>query len=446
MAKKEEDLVEYHDIFSTFLNGLVHQWLKTLAFLGIGLVPIFGILDYFIAPDPSLVTRFWMYRAITTVIILIQYFVIRYTKPGPYSFIHGYINSAVLSISIVQMTVDLGGFNASYYQGLNLVIIAINLLIPWKFIHSAINGTLTMALYIGLNLMSGASYEYKTFISNLFFMSSTVIIAVAINYLRYNLIEKEFQGRLDLKKARDALRGEMEIAKKIQTSLLPAKLNLKDYEVSAIMVPADEVGGDYYDVIETKNGDTWIAIGDVSGHGVESGLIMMMTSTSIYSLVNQSEKFMPSAVLDKVNYVIKENIQRLKVNRYVTLTILKMETNHVHHSGKHQDILVYRAATGKVEAHLSHGTWIGITNDLSSFLRDEKIEMFKNDVILLFTDGLTEAENAKGEMYSDERLIDLFEKNADQPVKVIIDNIMSDVTTFQHIQNDDITLLVCRKL
>ncbi|MCP4135249.1 MAG: AAA family ATPase, partial [bacterium] len=82
------------------------------------------------------------------------------------------------------------------------------------------------------------------------------------------------------------LEKEMEIAANIQTGLLPQNPFIKDYEISAYMNPADDVGGDYYDIINAEGRD-WIVIGDVSGHGVPAGLIMMMVQTSIHTVLTQ---------------------------------------------------------------------------------------------------------------------------------------------------------------
>ena len=83
----------------------------------------------------------------------------------------------------------------------------------------------------------------------------------------------------ELSEARDKLWSEMALAKKIQTTLIPENPALEDYEISTCLIPASEVGGDYYDVI---NGDNdWIVIGDVSGHGVSAGLIMMMVQSCL---------------------------------------------------------------------------------------------------------------------------------------------------------------------
>jgi len=85
------------------------------------------------------------------------------------------------------------------------------------------------------------------------------------------------------------------------------------------MLPAREVGGDYYDIIETSDGDKWVTIGDVSGHGVDAGLIMMMAQTCISSTISSIRNCQPSELLSSVNQVIRENISRLGSDHYMTM-------------------------------------------------------------------------------------------------------------------------------
>src|SRR5690606_37302721 len=116
--------------------------------------------------------------------------------------------------------------------------------------------------------------------NNLLLLVSAGIIAVAITRLRHRLIANEFSLLVNLKQARDSLWSEMELARDIQLSLLPKKLDIYGYEIAASTQPAQEVGGDYYEVIETASGTRYVAIGDVAGHGLSAGLIMMMAQTS----------------------------------------------------------------------------------------------------------------------------------------------------------------------
>jgi sigma-B regulation protein RsbU (phosphoserine phosphatase) len=441
--KSAEFSFDEHD-FPRYLESIIHDWSTTLTTLVCTLVPAFFLLDYFTMPK-ELLPRFGVYRLISTLICLAQYFVIRNTKPGNSSYYHGYFVSINVGGVIALMTVDLGGFNSSYYAGLNLVIIGVNLLLPWRALHSAINSLAIIAMYVIFNIMAGLDYSAPVLANNLFFLCSTAIIAVSINLVKHKLVKKEFFLLVELKKARDALWSEMELAKRIQTALLPDREKIRGYEIAAAMFPAKEVGGDYYDIIETPKGDKWVTIGDVSGHGVDSGLIMMMAQTSISAMVGNCSECQPSEVLRRVNHVIKENIARLGSDHYMTMMAIHLNESQITVAGKHQDIIIYRSALNKTEVISTHGTWLGITDNIEKYLTDytEKIEY--GDIVLLFTDGITEAVNKDGEMYGQERLEQSFNQYADLPVDRLCDKIVEDVKDFQEEQFDDMTLVVIKK-
>ncbi len=438
--------------FQTYLNTILHQWLKTLTMFGYTLVPFFFILDYFTVPA-SLLLTFGMLRLASVIIILTQYFIIRQTKPGAYSYIHGYFISINVGGIIAVMTYLLGGFSSGYYAGLNLVMVAVNMLLPWKPVNSAVNSVIIIGMYISINLIRGVGNDLVTAVNHLFFMLGTGIISIGINYVKNKLERKEFYLRAELKKTRDALWGEMEIAKRIQTALLPHKESISChsnqqigcYSIAAVMIPADEVGGDYYDIIETKKGERWIAIGDVTGHGVESGLIMMMTQTSIYSIVDNTVGYNPSVILNAINNVIKENISRLGADRYVAISLIRLSDTQMVVAGKHQDILIYRAATGEVDTITTDGTWVGIYDKLKKHTSDIIVPIDIGDIVLLFTDGITEATDKNGLMYGQDRLISKFRSHNDLQVNEILQRIITDVSAFWEKQYDDVTALVIRR-
>jgi sigma-B regulation protein RsbU (phosphoserine phosphatase) len=432
------------DQFESYLSSIIHEWLKTLTILAFLMVPAFLILDYFIMPK-ELLQRFVIYRSVSTLIVIVQYAIVRQTKASKLSYIHGYAVSVNIGGMIALMTVDLGGFNSSYYAGLNLVIIGVNLWIPWKTIHSALNSIIVISLYILLNVIAGHAYDHPSLINNLFFLFSTAIIAVSINHVKHKLVKQEFYLLVELKKARDALWSEMELAKRIQTALLPDREKVKGFEIAATMVPAKEVGGDYYDIVETPTGDKWVTIGDVSGHGVDSGLIMMMAQTSILSTVNCSTDCKPSVVLQSVNSILRENISRLGSDHYMTMMAIRFNESQMTLAGKHQDIIIYRSALNKTETIPTKGTWLGIDEDIGKYLNDVSVTIEEGDLILLFTDGITESTNRNGEMYGQVRLEQALNEYADLPVRKILDKVIEDVTVFQEEQLDDMTLVVIKK-
>jgi len=260
------------------------------------------------------------------------------------------------------------------------------------------------------------------------------------------LIRKEFSLLVTLKKARDALWGEMELAKRIQTALLPEKqLSIKGFESAVAMLPAREVGGDYYDIIETRSGDRWIAVGDVAGHGVDSGLIMMMAQSSIMTVIKGMPHARPMDVLNTVNLVLREDIRRLGSNHYMTLMVIRLDDQSMTIAGHHQDVLVYRAALGQVEAIATKGTWLGITDQIEGFMEVRTVEIAEDDVILLFTDGVTEGRNPSGEMFSQERLSESLAKSAELPLEKTLQRMLEEIRGFQVEQEDDITLILLKR-
>ena len=430
--------------FDKYLNEIIHNWLKTVTTLGYMLVPAFFLLDYFTMPS-GLLPKFGIYRLISTLLCLSQYYIIRKTDPSIFSYTHGYLVSINIGGIIALMTVDLGGFSSSYYAGLNLVIIGVNLLLPWKSLHSAINSLIIILMYITFNLFGETNFDAARLANNLFFMSSTAIIAVSINHVKYNLIKKEFYLLVELKKARDALWSEMELAKRIQTALLPDKQRLGGFDIASIMRPAREVGGDYYDIIETIDGDKWLTIGDVSGHGVDSGLIMMMAQTSISSTISNLRNCQPSELLTSVNQVIRENISRLGSDHYMTMMAIRLNESKMTIAGKHQDLIIYRSALNKIETITVNGTWLGITDNIDKYMQDKNENIGDGDIMLLFSDGITESRNKNDEMYGQERLEQALHLYADLPINKILDKIIEDVRQFQEDQYDDMSLVIVKK-
>ena len=431
---------------SDYLDQLIHGWLKTLTILGFTLIPIFFVLDVFMMPR-DLLPRFAGYRLAATAIIIAQYFSIRSMKPNPRSFLHAFVFSLVAGSMIALMTTDLGGFNSTYYAGLNLVMCAVNLLMPWAAIYSAINTVVIIGIYVLFNLAvkQAEPIHSEILVNNLYFLAAMGVITGAINHVKQTIIIQEFNLRADLKRARDALWGEMEIAKHIQTALLPSAKQVNGYDVAALMQPADEVGGDYYDLVETPHGEAWVCIGDVSGHGVESGLIMMMTQTSIFTAINRAPDQKPSDVLNEANVVLKKNISRLGGERYVTCMAMRLGSDRISFSGKHQDVFIYRARSGTIERVVTEGVWLGLVDDIRGKQVDDSRTIEEDDVILLYTDGVTEAMDASRKMYGEDRLSDALARSARLGVDAIVSAIMSEVKAHTSVQRDDVTVVAIKR-
>lgn len=254
------------------------------------------------------------------------------------------------------------------------------------------------------------------------------------------------QRTSDLNRTLAELWSEMDLAQKIQTVLLPEAAEFRGYDVAALMQPAANVGGDYYDWF--KHGDAqWLLVGDVSGHGVSSGLIMMMAQTAVrattYSLSQRGIEPQPSEVLSLVNASIRSNLKRIGRDQYMTVNALRLEDDGVRYAGLHQDLLVWRAETGAVERVETEGLWVGLLDDISPFLVDAKLALAPRDVLLLYTDGLTEA-RVGGSMLGVEALIEGLKAAAPgRDARAIIEMMLKNLgtTTF----DDDVTLVAIRR-
>ena len=175
--------------FKDYLNGIRHSWLKTMCILGFTLTPLFLALDYFMIHEGRL-ANFAIYRGAVTFLVLAQYAVLRSTKPSKYAPFHGYLFSLLLGIMISTMTHELGGLDSSYYAGLNLVMIAVIVLIPWGFSHAVINALLIIGSYLSVNFLFPIPFHYNILVNNLYFLFSSAVIAVAINRVHFGLIRK----------------------------------------------------------------------------------------------------------------------------------------------------------------------------------------------------------------------------------------------------------------
>lgn len=247
----------------------------------------------------------------------------------------------------------------------------------------------------------------------------------------------------------ERLQKEMEIAERIQTAIVPSPPVLENFEIAAALVPAEEVGGDYYDIIIDKNDDLWLAIGDVSGHGVTSGLIMMMAETAFLTNVNENPGITPKEVIERTNGVLYENInQRMVEEHYMTMTYLKHEgEGSFTYSGAHMDILIYRRKSGIVENIPTTGLFLGFLPDISTMVKNESFSLEIGDILLLYTDGITEARQKSNKILMGmDQLIDILKNNADKKVEEIKTSILKETLDWCGNQpGDDITMMVLKR-
>ncbi|MEY9325103.1 SpoIIE family protein phosphatase [Sinorhizobium fredii] len=244
------------------------------------------------------------------------------------------------------------------------------------------------------------------------------------------------------------LGAELAVARRIQMMVLPKARELEEIpavEIAAYMRPADEVGGDYYDVL--RDGERLkIGIGDVTGHGLESGVLMLMVQ-SVARALQEAGDMDPAQFLNRVNRALYKNIVRTNANKHLSLAFLDYDGSRLMLSGQHEELIVVRSG-GCVERidTLDLGLPIGLEPDISAFVATQEVAFAQGDMIILHTDGVTEAEGPGGELFGIERLCESARRrhgqSAEEVKAGIIEDLMAHIGT-QKI-HDDITVVVMR--
>jgi serine phosphatase RsbU (regulator of sigma subunit) len=290
-----------------------------------------------------------------------------------------------------------------------------------------------------------ASNRYRRI---LYGWSMLLAVAVGAASLQLRRLYADLESRVaertaELGSALDALWGEMKLARKIQVALVPNSPTLTNCDVAASMRPAKEVGGDYYDVI-AAGGSEWILIGDVSGHGVPAGLVMMMCHTSVRTVLRGDPDVSPGELLARVNTVLTENIRQLGEDKYVSITALRRDPDGtISFAGAHQDMHVYRSATNTVEAFETEGIWLGIMEPIGDSLRTRSFRMNAGDVLVVHTDGITEAMQ-DGVLFDNGGLRQVIGRSRGRTAQQIVEETFRALESF--VVSDDATLLVIRQL
>jgi phosphoserine phosphatase RsbU/P len=242
---------------------------------------------------------------------------------------------------------------------------------------------------------------------------------------------------------------ELDVARRLQQMILPRPEELSDIpelEIAGFMEAADEVGGDYYDILHSRH-NIRVSIGDVTGHGLESGVLMIMVQTAVRMLQALNEHD-PVRSLSALNQVIYENTQRMKSDKNLSLSLLDYREGALYISGQHEEAIVVRSS-GVVERidTIDLGFPIGLVEDISGFIAQYQTVLNPGDVVILYTDGITEAENHLRAFYGLDRLVNLVKQNGHCSAEEIRSVVIADLRSHigEHIIYDDITLVVLKR-
>ncbi|MDB9514153.1 AAA family ATPase [Kamptonema animale CS-326] len=322
-------------------------------------------------------------------------------------------------------------------------------------------GKVIAILYLENNLTVGAFTSDRLEVVRILSAQAAISIENALLYrtLEQKVIDRTTQlaaaneeitllnERLKAENMRMA--AELDITRQLQQMMLPKKEELRQItglDIAGFMQPADEVGGDYYDVLQ-QNDSVKICIGDVTGHGLESGVLTIVVQAAVRALIENGETD-SNQFLKVLNRTVYKNVQRMNSDKSLTFLLMDYCNGKVRFSGQHEEAIVARAS-GEIERidTMDLGFPIGLEEDISEFLSYAEVQLHPGDVVVLYSDGITEAENLQKQHYEMERLLEVIRRNSHRSASEIREAAIEDVHRYIGEQKvfDDITLLVLKQ-
>jgi phosphoserine phosphatase RsbU/P len=268
---------------------------------------------------------------------------------------------------------------------------------------------------------------------------STFANQAGISIENFRLMEEALQN--------ERYKEELKIAKTVQKSLLPELLHQdNDFDIVAFSESADEVGGDYYDTIRISEKLIALIIADVSGKGTTAAFHMSQMKGIFHSLAQNDIE--PDEFMIRANQALVYCLER---GSFISATYFTLNTEKKivrYARAGHCPVLYYRASENKAEYYKDKGIALGMVRNKSyrNFIQNNEFGYFPGDIMVLYTDGITEAKNDRGDEFGYERLVEGIMKVKDATPKEIQDKIMEDLYEFSGSRNinDDYTTMIVK--
>lgn len=237
---------------------------------------------------------------------------------------------------------------------------------------------------------------------------------------------------------------ELNLAKTIQQGLFPSPIpKIKGFDLKATNISSRQVGGDYFDIVGTPDGGSILAIADVTGKGVPASLLMANLQSMLHALAPIDITL--AEATGSINNIIYENTPADKFITFFWGKISADGKRFDYVNAGHNNPLLFREGSKEPIELDEGGVILGAIPSMAPY-NSASIEFQPGDVLVLYTDGVTEAMNPqKTEEYEEERLITCLEQSLKKPSQDIMDAVIEDITNFSNgVQYDDITLMVLK--
>jgi sigma-B regulation protein RsbU (phosphoserine phosphatase) len=303
-------------------------------------------------------------------------------------------------------------------------------------------------LHMGLTLLIAQPYDQALAVVKEVILPMTGANAMGMAIFAYiirNLIieRRTAAEREKYRRELERTEYEMETARNIQESFLPDLPPPREgFELAALSLPAKQVGGDFYDFIPVSQDKLGLVIADVSGKGVPAALFMALSRTLVRA--NVSQNLTASQSIKRANDLIS---QEAKFGMFVTLfyAVLDQPTGTLEYvNAGHNPPFVVKGNSKDIILLKAKGIALGVMEDIA--LEEKTIKLDSHDIVVFYTDGITEAVNGAGEQFGEARLIETINRNADLPMKDLINTVKNEVFSFAQgqDQHDDFTMVLLK--
>lgn len=290
------------------------------------------------------------------------------------------------------------------------------------------------AIYLDNRFVSGLFTEHDLEFLSAF--SNQAAIALENAFLYEELREKE------------RMEQELSIAARIQSGLLPKDLpNVQGIEVYGKMVPARQVGGDYYDfIVAPDNNSVSIVIGDVSGKGIPAGLVMVMARLILHHFLRNPD-ISTRETLIETNNLLKDNTEPFI---FMSMLLARWEgpkQRFVYTGAGHENLIICRKQSKDLEVIPAGGVVLGVKDHIEEFLEEKEIALNSGDSVIFYTDGVTECMSASGEMLELDGFLAMVRNHLGKAPSETVAALLEELTKYMGTaeQHDDITLMVVKK-
>lgn len=365
-------------------------------------------------------------------------------------------NSLIILIPITAIIWGLVGYNNMYplYCGVITGIIISAVFLIFFSTFDLLSAIISLSVYhildLGISLFtSGNSWYWNSgYYLIAVFIILFILLLIALftkdKITDFDSITPAFVKNIT---ERQRLQRELEIARDVQMSFLPAKdPEFCGLEIAARCIPAREVGGDYYDFVKLGDSKFGVIIGDVSGKGTQAAFYMILVKGFVRAL--SKTEVSPAEFLIKINELFYENVERGTFISMIYGIFDIKEHSFVFARAGHNPVIAKHSGKNEIDLLNPVGLALGLEkgNIFNKTIKETKVDIHPGDTFVFYTDGFTEAMNKFKLEYTQERLAQTISDFINLPVKELLEKSVSNVNAFigKAVQHDDMTMVVVR--